>query len=773
MPLAEEIESIRSEITVLKECRNPYILNFYGSYLKDNNLWIVTEYCAAGSAADVMRATKKPFNEAQIACILAAVLKGLDYLHSSKKIHRDVKAGNVLLDQSGNVKLGDFGVSAHQLITISDPCDTVTGSPFWMSPEVISENKYGKKTDIWSLGITAIELAEMEPPYSHIHPFRAMYVIKNKPAQGLTNPEQWTPEFNNFVERCLKINPKERPNAKDLLNDEFIARVRGNGIICELVANCLDAVEEYRAQNGKKGSKGKRKTNRSFIEESIVDDDSAYEDMDEKVSGTMIVHEESNEVPSGTVVIHNNEQAATGTVIIKSEEEMFKSTTFRHPTIDLPKKVVKNPDQGGNKGDNILLLEDEEPTPTTNASVFTVDGFDTMICNPNISDLANIELLKDQVRAIEKLPHHPSDIRINEQPAKERQNAHRAVGGIPLEFQGLSSETIHSKIKGLERDMEIEIMMIKKSYTERIQKLQNIYNMVREEEQLKKLNVNTASKQHQPRNLLKTKQNEASHYNKNQYSPSSRQLVQPSRHIEESALKTPASKNDRSYHYGSRLETSPNSLRKGELSPLKQSEESHPQKIGSSKIIGLIRKNNLQKSKNEVPSNSIKKGMFINYGGISPERSPVRVNKTNESPKTPHSTRDSYEPKYSFQFAPQMNEKPCAKTPLSKTKRDKADYSTPKNQNSSYETKRSDYYKGTPENRPYTGISESQKLQSQTPSHRLSPINEFSRAIESSRSHLELPSGKMSSGKKDQSNLFQPQSGETVRNPVQMLLRRK
>lgn len=112
-------------------------------------------------------------------------MKGLEYLHKHKKIHRDIKAGNILLDASGTTKLADFGVSAELMNTLADK-DTVIGTPFWMSPEVISKSKYNKKTDIWSLGITAIELAEGQPPYSHIHPIRAMFAIKKDPPKSLT-----------------------------------------------------------------------------------------------------------------------------------------------------------------------------------------------------------------------------------------------------------------------------------------------------------------------------------------------------------------------------------------------------------------------------------------------------------------------------------------------------------------------------------------------------------------------------------------------------------
>jgi serine/threonine protein kinase len=179
VPISSDIESLKKEIAILRECKCPHIVRYFGSYLKKSTgeLWLILEYCNAGSVADLIKSTGKTLNEYEISSICHAVLKGLEYLHDTKKIHRDVKAGNILLDNRGNAKLADFGVSA-QLQHTYDKRGTVTGTPYWMSPEVLSNSgEYNKKTDIWSLGITAIEMAEGEPPYSHINYMRAMFVI--------------------------------------------------------------------------------------------------------------------------------------------------------------------------------------------------------------------------------------------------------------------------------------------------------------------------------------------------------------------------------------------------------------------------------------------------------------------------------------------------------------------------------------------------------------------------------------------------------------------
>lgn len=246
VPITSDIDSLRKEICILKQCKCPHIVRYFGSYLKDNDLWLILEYCNAGSVSDLIKSTNRTLNEFEIASILHAVLKGLEYLHDTKKIHRDIKAGNILLDNRGNAKLADFGVSA-QLQQTYDKTGTLTGTPYWMSPEVLSNSEYNKKTDIWSLGITAIEMAEGEPPYSHINYVRAMFVIQKKPAQQLTMPEKWSKEFNNFIGRCLTVDPKRRPTAKELLFDPFILmKNKGPALLSELVTRSLEDIEQFR-----------------------------------------------------------------------------------------------------------------------------------------------------------------------------------------------------------------------------------------------------------------------------------------------------------------------------------------------------------------------------------------------------------------------------------------------------------------------------------------------------------------------------------------------
>mmetsp|Transcript_50558 Transcript_50558/g.109923 ORF Transcript_50558/g.109923 Transcript_50558/m.109923 type:complete len:173 (+) Transcript_50558:2-520(+) len=149
----------------------PNVVQFYEYFQTEEDLWIVMEYCEAGSVCDILEICEITLTEGQIAAIAAGTLLALDFLHGAKKIHRDIKAGNILLQSSGSIKVADFGVSAPYSNTVCKR-KTVIGTPYWMAPEVIQEIGYDGKADIWSLGITCIEMADGAPPLSDVHPFR-------------------------------------------------------------------------------------------------------------------------------------------------------------------------------------------------------------------------------------------------------------------------------------------------------------------------------------------------------------------------------------------------------------------------------------------------------------------------------------------------------------------------------------------------------------------------------------------------------------------------
>lgn len=244
----ENLSDHMVEIDILSEIKHNNIVELYEAYSLEDKLWMLIEYCDGGALDSIMVDLEKPLTELQIAYVCQHMLEGLIFLHKNKVIHRDLKAGNVLLTMEGGVKLADFGVSAKNKHTMQKH-DTFIGTPYWMAPELVlcetfRDNPYDFKVDIWSLGITLIELAQMEPPNSEMSPMRVLLKIQKSEPPKLDQPSKWSKEFNEFLAKSLIKDPQTRPTTEVLMTYPFVSTPIDPKFIRNLLLEFKAEVEE-------------------------------------------------------------------------------------------------------------------------------------------------------------------------------------------------------------------------------------------------------------------------------------------------------------------------------------------------------------------------------------------------------------------------------------------------------------------------------------------------------------------------------------------------
>lgn len=244
---AQNADEIKNEVDILKKCKHPCIVSYFGTIKNRLDLWILMDYCALGSVRDMMVTCNKTLNEDQIRFISFHTLLALVYLHSRDIIHRDIKAANILLNEQLQIKVADFGVSSHTQGIEDD--GTVVGTPLWMAPELILKTGVDKKSDIWSLGITVIEMAEGVPPNSELSPFRVLRLTKSSsvPSPTFRKPERWSSELIDFLSKCLQKDLSKRPDAMTLLKHPFFNNIGGADVLRESMINFFKEKERRKS----------------------------------------------------------------------------------------------------------------------------------------------------------------------------------------------------------------------------------------------------------------------------------------------------------------------------------------------------------------------------------------------------------------------------------------------------------------------------------------------------------------------------------------------
>uniref|UniRef100_H2Y587 Protein kinase domain-containing protein n=1 Tax=Ciona savignyi TaxID=51511 RepID=H2Y587_CIOSA len=245
----EDLEDFAVEINILASCNHKNVVKLLDAFFFEINLWVLIEFCDGGALDSIMIELERGLEEPQIQVVCRETCIALQYLHQNKIIHRDLKAGNILLTMQGEVKLADFGVSALNTRTMQKR-DTFIGTPYWMAPEVImcetfKDTPYNYSADIWSLGVTLIELAQTEPPNHDLNPVRVLLRIAKTDPPTLDIPSKWSKNFSNFIARCLVKDPSKRAKPEELLQHPFLSSTTSPLPLVKLIAeSTADVTEE-------------------------------------------------------------------------------------------------------------------------------------------------------------------------------------------------------------------------------------------------------------------------------------------------------------------------------------------------------------------------------------------------------------------------------------------------------------------------------------------------------------------------------------------------
>ncbi|XP_069773720.1 STE20-like serine/threonine-protein kinase isoform X7 [Narcine bancroftii] len=466
----EELEDYMVEINILGSCDHPNIVKLLDAFYFDNNLWIQTEFCTGGAVDAIMLELERGLTEPQIRVICRQMLEALNYLHDNKIIHRDLKAGNVLLTLEGDIKLADFGVSAKNTQTIQRRTSFI-GTPYWMAPEVVQcettkDVPYDHKADIWSLGITLIELAEMEPPHHELNPMRVLLKITKAPPPTLALPSQWSLDFKDFLRKALEKNVDVRWCVKQLLQHPFVASVSSNKPIRELIAEAKAEVMEELEEGKEEGQEVSTVHQLSEEEEQPVKFTAVLLDKDPKKAGpvensyveNVVFTSAEEDQTDGTESVEYMDDKEQGSSDCKASERRQIPVVDEEAHLEAQNarpNLVLHVNRGEDNTNNELLLPSEEPTEIQQKenNVHTSEKEQN-----NVSEaVENEDLGSDQKELMYSVHEDRSQITPSATPKDEE---------IPTSIENLGTESTGSSPLREGEPAENEVKLFEKTRTE-------------------------------------------------------------------------------------------------------------------------------------------------------------------------------------------------------------------------------------------------------------------------------------------------------------------
>ncbi|NXD67447.1 STK3 kinase, partial [Eolophus roseicapillus] len=325
VPVESDLKEIIKEISIMQQCDSPYVVKYYGSYFKNTDLWIVMEYCGAGSVSDIIRLRNKTLTEDEIATILKSTLKGLEYLHFMRKIHRDIKAGNILLNTEGHAKLADFGVAGQLTVSTWSSRDTIIsswGPSYWViSVKLLEWNKYiqlEQKREVRSLAFSKCAFSNLQS--LHL----AIFMIPTNPPPTFRKPELWSDEFTDFVKKCLVKNPEQRATATQLLQHTFIKNAKPVSILRDLITEAM----EIKAKRHEEQQRELEEEEENSDEDEL--DSHTMVKTNSESAGTMRATSTMSE-GAQTMIEHNSTmlESDLGTMVINSDEDEEEDGTMK------------------------------------------------------------------------------------------------------------------------------------------------------------------------------------------------------------------------------------------------------------------------------------------------------------------------------------------------------------------------------------------------------------------------------------------------------------